>query len=116
MFSLAIPEPRAEPAERTAAAAPIARVIQQTGKAEDFGIRSQTAATARSTDWIVEAQPSETKVFVVSGVVSVADPAQGASVRRLAGKGTSVAGSAAEGPAAPKIRGAKRAADALART
>ncbi len=201
MLPFSFSEPRAEPAERTTAAAPIARVIQQSGavevrrdeaklashlgrllyagdrlitgeggralleftdrsllalgsrtevrlddyrvetasaslkgfltllggilrmsivqstKAEDFSIRTQTAiASARSTDWIVEARPSETTVFVLSGVVTVADAAQGASVRVSAGEGTRVAVPAAEGPAAPKIWGAKRAADALSRT
>lgn len=91
--------------------------IVQSTKAEDFSIRTRTAiASARSTDWIVEAQPSETAVFVLSGVVTVADAAQGASVRVSAGQGTSVVASAAASPAAPKIWGAKRAADALSRT
>lgn len=201
IMAFALSEPRAEPAERTTAAAPIARVIQQRGevevrrndaelsshlgrllyegdsvvtgaagrvlleftdrsllalgsrtevrlddyrvegavgslkglltllggilrmsivqstKAEDFSIRTQTAiASARSTDWIVEAQPSETTVFVVSGGVTVADAARGASVRLSAGEGTSVTGAAADSPAAPEIWGAKRAADALSRT
>ncbi len=91
--------------------------IVQSTKAEDFSIRTETAiASARSTDWIVEAQPSETTVFVLSGVVTVADSAQSAFVRVSPGEGTSVAASAAAGPTAPKIWGAKRAADALSRT
>ena len=91
--------------------------IVQSTRAEDFSIRTETAiASARSTDWIVEAKPSETTVFVLSGVVTVADGAQGASVRVSAGEGTSVAASTASGPTAPKIWGAKRAADALSRT
>ncbi len=91
--------------------------IVQSTKAEDFSIRTETAiASARSTDWIVEAKPSETTVFVLSGVVTVAGGAQDASVRVSAGEGTSVAASTAAGPTAPKIWGAKRAADALSRT
>ncbi len=91
--------------------------IVQSTRAEDFSIRTETAiASARSTDWIVEAQPSETTVFVLSGVVTVANSAQSAFVRVSPGEGTSVAASAAAGPTAPKIWGAKRAADALSRT
>ena len=91
--------------------------IVQSTTAEDFSIRTETAiASARSTDWIVEAQPSETTVFVMSGVVTVADSAQSAFVRVSPGEGTSVASSATAGPTAPKIWGAKRAADALSRT
>ncbi len=91
--------------------------IVQSTRAEDFSIRTETAiASARSTDWIVEAQPSETTVFVLSGVVTVANSAQSAFVRVSPGEGTSVAASAADGPTAPKIRGAKREADALSRT
>ncbi|MDJ0945849.1 MAG: FecR domain-containing protein [Kiloniellales bacterium] len=91
--------------------------IVQTTKAENFSVRTQTAvASARSTDWIVEAQPSETTVFVLSGVVTVADASRSTSVRVSPGEGTSVALTAAEGPTTPKIWGAKRAADALSRT
>ncbi len=117
IWSLTVTESRAEPAERPRSAAPIARVIQQAGKVEDFSIRTQTAtASARATDWIVEARSSETSVFVLSGVVTVADAGPGASLRVSAGEGSSVALSAADGPAAPKDWGARRAADALSRT
>jgi len=152
LLSPIVAEPRAEPAERVTAAAPIAGVvlefadrsllalgartkvrlddyevesasgslkgllsllggilrmnIVQSTKTEDFSIRTKTAiASARSTDWIVEAQPSETAVFVLSGVVTVAGAAQGASVRVSAGQGTSVAASSSASPAAPKIWG-----------
>ena len=91
--------------------------IVQSTKAEDFSIRTQTAmASARSTDWIVESQPSETTIFVLSGVVTVSDAAKGASVQVAAGEGTNVAASAAASPTAPKVWRAKRAADALSRT
>ncbi len=81
--------------------------IVQSNRAEDFGIRARTVAV-RSTDRIFEARPSETSLFVLSGVVSVADPERCAAVR--------VAASAAGGRVVPKFWAAKRAADALART
>ena len=83
--------------------------IVQSNRVEDFGIRARTVAVAaRSTDRIFEARPSETSLFVLSGVVAVADPERCAAVR--------VAASAAGGRVVPKFWAAKRAADALART
>ena len=83
--------------------------IVQSNRAEDFGSRARTVTVAaRSTDRVFEARPSETSLFVLSGVVSIADAERGAAVR--------VPASAAGGRVIPRFWAAKRAADALART
>ena len=138
VLSFCVREARADPAERVAAGAPVARAIQQAGDAGMQGsLRMRIVQSAKAPvsqgrgfrrpdpgrDRLSpfdrsdrRGRPSETTVFVVSGDVTVADAAQGASVRVAAGEGTSVAVPAADGPSAAEIWGARRAADALSRT
>ncbi len=88
--------------------------VQQVGSSRTFDIETQSAiASARSTDWLVEAGPDRSAVFVVEGEVSVAARA-GGSVLLTPGRGTDVIGSAA--PTAPKAWPADRRDAALART
>lgn len=89
--------------------------LSQSTMAENFAIRTETAvASVRSTDWIVEVTESDTQVFVVSGVVRVADSENARGVDLKAGDGTSVAAGAA--PKSPSVWGRPRVAKVLART
>ena len=89
--------------------------IVHSTRADDFGIRTQTAiASVRSTDWIVEAGAGDTQVFVVSGAVRVSDSGGGGAVELAAGEGTGVKAGAAPRPAS--VWGPARAADVLKRT
>lgn len=81
----------------------------------DFDVRTYTAvASVRSTEWVVEAEPGRTAVFVVSGSVEVTDPLGRDGVRLDAGFGTDVPFGAP--PGEPKRWGEARAASAFART
>lgn len=93
----------------------ILRIALSPGPAWDgFAVRTATATAAvRSTEWVVEAVPGNTAVFVVEGAVSVSGRAGGQVVLRP-GFGTDVRAGAA--PTEPKRWGAARAESALART
>jgi ferric-dicitrate binding protein FerR (iron transport regulator) len=81
----------------------------------DFDVRTYTAvASVRSTQWVVEARPGRTSVFVVVGSVEVTDRLGRGGVLLEAGFGTDVPFGAA--PAEPRRWGAARAASAVART
>lgn len=81
----------------------------------DFDVRTYTAvASVRSTEWVVEARPGRTAVFVVSGSVEVTDRLGRDGVRLDAGFGTDVPFGAP--PGEPKRWGEARAAAAVART
>ncbi len=71
-------------------------------------------ASARSTDWIVEAAEKGTAVFVVEGSVEVSARGRPAGVLLTEGLGTDVAPGSAPQP--PKRWGEKRVAEVLART
>jgi hypothetical protein len=81
----------------------------------DFDVRTYTAvASVRSTQWVVEARPGRTSVFVVVGSVEVTDRLGRGGVLLEAGFGTDVPFGAP--PAEPRRWGAARAASAVART
>ena len=88
--------------------------VLSVGPRQSFDIETQSAiASARSTDWLVEAGPDGSAVFVVDGEVSVTARA-GGSVLLTPGLGTDVIGSAP--PTAPMAWPAERRDAALART
>lgn len=80
-----------------------------------FDVRATTAvASTRSTEWVVEAKPDTTAVFVVDGRVAVSAREAAGRVELTAGEGTDVAAGTA--PTPPKRWGEKRVRDVLART
>lgn len=80
-----------------------------------FEVRTNTAiASVRSTQWIVEALPAKSAVFVVDGIVTVTDRIGRGAVELMAGDGTDIPFGAQ--PGAPKKWGKRRVAAALART
>ena len=88
--------------------------VLRVGPRQAFDIETQSAiASARSTDWLVEAGPDASAVFVVDGEVSVTARA-GGSVLLTPGLGTDVIGSAP--PTAPTPWAPARRDAALART
>lgn len=89
--------------------------ILSDGAWRSFEVRTYTAvASARSTQWVVEAKTGTTGVFVVNGKVEVTDRLGRGAVLLEEGFGTDVAFGAS--PAPPKRWGAARAASAVART
>lgn len=79
-----------------------------------FDIKTRAAvASARSTDWIVEAKPDHTSVFVAEGEVAVIHR-DGGGVVLTAGEGTDVIGDAP--PKQPARWSDSRRQDAFART
>ncbi|MDJ0948106.1 MAG: FecR family protein [Alphaproteobacteria bacterium] len=89
--------------------------VSPTNRPARFDLQTQTAvASARSTDFIVEARPETSAVFVIEGRVAVARPDGRDEVELDPGFGTDVAAGAA--PKAPKKWGQKRVEDVLART
>lgn len=88
--------------------------VLKVGPRRTFDIETQSAiASARSTDWLVEAGADRSAVFVVDGAVSVTARA-GGSVLLTAGQGTDVIASAP--PTEPRAWSAERRDAALART
>ncbi|WP_184123291.1 FecR family protein [Roseospira marina] len=86
---------------------------------DQFEVRGRTAvASARGTDFVVEATALNTAVLTVTGRVDVASTAPGASGDEVvileAGEGTDVARGAA--PTPPAMWGEARVRDVLART
>ena len=78
-----------------------------------FDVRTRVAlASARSTDWIVEAKPDHTAVFVAEGLVDVT--ASGGQVLLGSGLGTDVM--AGRAPTSPKRWGEARVRDVMGRT
>jgi ferric-dicitrate binding protein FerR (iron transport regulator) len=73
----------------------------------------QAIAAVRSTDWLVEAEPATTGIFVARGAVEVMSKA-GGSVMLEPGEGTDIREGAA--PTPPRQWGEARRAAALART
>jgi ferric-dicitrate binding protein FerR (iron transport regulator) len=89
--------------------------ILSDGAWRSFEVRTYTAvASARSTQWVVEAKTGTTGVFVVDGTVEVTDRLGRGAVLLEEGFGTDVAFGTS--PAPPKRWGAARAASAVART
>lgn len=92
----------------------IVRAVANPNPGGEFDIRTRVAlASVRATDWIVEAQPDRTAVFVLDGRVAVQGQA-GGEVVLTPGEGTDVVTGAP--PGAPKRWGDQRVADALTRT
>ena len=88
--------------------------VLRVGPRQAFDIETQSAiASARSTDWLVEAGPDASAVFVVDGEVSV-EARAGGSVLLTPGLGTDVIGTAP--PTAPMAWAPERRNAALART
>jgi hypothetical protein len=82
---------------------------------QGFQVESRTVvASVRSTDWIVEASPERTSVFVVEGRVEVRARSGAGTVVLEPEFGTDVSG--AQAPSAPKRWGSGRVAEAMART
>lgn len=80
-----------------------------------FEVETRVAvASVRSTDFVVEAKPNATAVFVVEGEVAVSTESPPASVQLGPGFGTDVTAGAPPQPA--KQWGARRVQDVLART
>ena len=78
-----------------------------------FDVRTRVAvASARSTDWVVEAKPDHTAVFVAEGRVAVT--ASGGQILLGPGLGTDVM--AGRAPASPKRWGEARVRDVMGRT
>jgi len=91
----------------------ILRVILRGGGAwQGFSVQGSTAiASVRGTDFVVESDPDNTAVFVVTGLVSVEGMA-GGSVRLSSGQGTDVA--RGERPTRAKRWGAARVGPTMA--
>jgi len=82
---------------------------------EGFEIKTRAAiASVRSTEWIVEARPEKSAVFVVEGEVAVTARANRARVILGPGMGTDVF--LGGGPSPAKAWGPERVADVMART
>jgi len=80
-----------------------------------FEVRTRAAvASARSTEWITEADEGHSAVFVVSGEVEVTGTATGTAVRLSAGDGTDV--DLGEPPSPPVQWGDARVQGVLTRT
>jgi hypothetical protein len=90
-------------------------IVNDGGRWDRFAVETETAvASVRGTEWLVDAGTGTTAVFVLRGSVEVAGrSAQGGSVTLGPGEGTDVAAGAA--PTPPKLWGAKRRFNALAR-
>jgi hypothetical protein len=89
--------------------------ISAVGGGNSFDIRTRTAvASARSTDWMVEAKPDTSAVFVIEGEVAVGSLEAPGRVVLSAGEGTDVA--AGQPPKEPVNWGQARVDDFLART
>ncbi|MCG8356421.1 MAG: FecR family protein [Kiloniellales bacterium] len=89
--------------------------VEGSGRRAPFEVRSRTAvASARGTDWIVEAMSDRTAVFVVSGRVGVSAYGGLGSLVLTDGYGTDVLENRA--PKRPKRWGDARVEDALERT
>jgi len=71
-------------------------------------------ASVRSTDWVIEAKPDDTAVFVVDGRVQVVNRGQTGGVLLYPGFGTDVRPDSP--PTTPKRWGQARVDSALART
>ncbi len=88
--------------------------VQRVGPRQSFDIETQSAiASARSTDWLVEAGPGMSAVFVIEGEVLVG-ARTGGMVRLTPGLGTDVIGTAP--PTEPAAWPQDRRDAALART
>lgn len=80
-----------------------------------FEVTTRTAvASVRSTEWVVDAKPDTTGVFVIEGRVTVVDRQLKGGVILDPGYGTDVAAGAP--PTTPKRWGQKRIDDVMART
>ncbi|MGD9744257.1 MAG: FecR domain-containing protein [Dongiaceae bacterium] len=80
-----------------------------------FEVTTRTAvASVRSTEWVVDAKPDTTGVFVIEGRVTVVERGLKGGVILDPGFGTDV--KAGEPPTPPKRWGQKRVDDAMART
>lgn len=89
-------------------------IVSDGGRWNRFAVGTETAiASVRGTDWLVDAAPGKTGVFVLQGSVQVAGRVSGRSVTLGPGQGTDVTASAA--PTLPKVWGAARRDAALAR-
>ncbi len=88
--------------------------VQRVGPRQSSDIETQSAiASARSTDWLVEAGPGMSAVFVIEGEVTVG-ACTGGMVQLTPGLGTDVIGTAP--PTAPAAWPQDRRDAALART
>lgn len=93
----------------------IVRMALTPGADSDVGIATRTAiASVRSTEWIVEAKPDTSAVFVISGRVAVAGNGVPGEVILNAGEGTDVA--LGKPPSGAKPWGVKRVRQFYERT
>ena len=89
--------------------------VTMSGDGAPFDVRTRAAvASARSTQWLVEATPEGSAVFVVEGAVAVTTRDATDSVELGPGQGSDVAPGGRPSP--PKAWGAARVEDVLART
>jgi len=94
----------------------IVRFILSPGaRSGEVGVRTRAAvASVRSTEFVVEALPDRTAIFVVQGQVEVTGRLTGSKLALGPGEGTDVA--LHEAPTAPKRWGTKRVQDVMTRT